>query len=194
MARADGRSECACVTARRPCLGSCPHHAETNPFNSARLTTGEVVSELSACARAHLPLVCALTPEQLAARYPLACIERWGNHAGEHSVADGRSDVPLRELLGESFDGCEWCAADGEQHFCFCMGTAVNNNLVEHCTFCGRCFYECHEFSHCALCRHKEPDVWDDARSDVNAPEALWAFEEPSWEARGLAREGYWGY
>lgn len=55
------------------------------------------LSELSACARAHLPTVLALTKDQLDHKYAAACEERWGTGMGTHP------SIRLRDLLGERY-------------------------------------------------------------------------------------------
>lgn len=75
-------------------------------------------------------------------RYPAACAERWCSPEDEHHYdQDGEVGIPLRALLGRCEDVCSDCGADGEQFFSFCMNRPVNADFVEHCTYCGKCFY-----------------------------------------------------
>lgn len=101
--------------------------------------------ELSECALDHyLSVVRHLTPEQLEQTYPLACIERWGDI--ERGPPHGDEDqeelgvVALCHVL-DTYEDCQACGGDGQQFFSFCLNRPVNDNMVQHCEFCHKCFY-----------------------------------------------------
>ncbi len=213
------RPPCPCVAGARPCLEKCPRHCcAANPLNEVQLPDGSgvaceagEVTGATACLLAHLPVLKALTPRQLSARYDLACAERWGDSMGEgHQVEDDDDDddedggdaeskkgtVSLRALLlGDGhrgfFDGCTSCCADGEQRFCFCLNRAVNANLVSHCFSCGKCFYIRHGTMRCSHCKALDPGT---AEFFGREDESKWAWEIPDREEAALAAEGYWGF
>lgn len=102
--------------------------------------------KLSPCAADHLSIVQSLTAAQLNARYPAACEERWGKmHGATHIYSqDGLEGIPLHALLTQSTEPCLTCGTEdgqSEQFFSFCMNRSVNADRVEHCNFCGKCFY-----------------------------------------------------
>ena len=202
------RTPCPCIEKGRPCLSNCPSHcSEANPRNDVVLEEGTTlytgkVTDATACAMAHLPTVLSLTPEQLDARYTLACIERWGESRGwDHQIQDDDQDqkgtVSLRALLYGNgskgyFEGCISCGSDGSQRFCFCMNRAVNSNYVQHCFSCGKCFYIRHGTQRCPYCKALDPAVEGFYH---RKGESKWAWELPSDEfEEGLASEGYWGF
>jgi hypothetical protein len=121
---------------------------------------------LSACAHDHFDVVSNLTKAQLAARYPAACAERWGQGGGGHPwEGDGEAGIPLRKLLRESQEPCGECGGDGEQFFSFCLNRPVNGDRVQHCHFCGKCFYYrpgCIQgCAHCGWAWEFPPVDWD---------------------------------
>lgn len=72
---------------------------------------GESVT-LSPCAAYHL--VQGLTENQLEARYPAGCEERWGMMNGGHAYdKDGREGIPLRSLLESHNEPCATCRCNG---------------------------------------------------------------------------------
>jgi hypothetical protein len=97
---------------------------------------------LSPCAADHFDVVANLSKEQLNARYPAACEERWGKRSEGHPwEGDDEEGIPLKVLLRPTCDPCASCGADGEQYFSFCMNRPVNADRVQHCSYCKRCFY-----------------------------------------------------
>ena len=73
-------------------------------------------SRLSPCAADHFNIVSSLTKEQLNARYPAACKERWGGPSSEHTwEVDGQEGIPLKALLRPTQDPCQHDGSDGEQ-------------------------------------------------------------------------------
>ena len=189
------KDRCICADSGTPCLSDCPSACRgRNPLSSLRLTTAagkDVKKRLSDCAADHYSTVASLTAEQLSARFPFACEERWGGPmwgGEEHATANGARGVALRQLLDDNDEACARCGGDGEQFFSFCLNRPVNSDRVAHCLSCGRCFYF-------------HSDV--DARACpycASAPRGADAEEQPGCmgqEAeefeRGLAMEGYWG-
>jgi hypothetical protein len=136
-----GGERCACVLAQQPCFQDCPDIChQHNEMNTLRW--GSTVAALSDCAADHLEAVRALSDAQLRARYPLACIERWGSSRQHRSCdEDGAATVALGDVLSSSDAACAACGARGEQAFSFCMNRVVNSDRVKHCLCCGRCFY-----------------------------------------------------
>ena len=132
-------------------------------LHGTKLKSGMV---LSVCAADHLSVVRSLTPAQRNARYPAACAERWGTPEDEHHFdGDGEEGIPLKALLSDSAEVCQDCCADGEQFFSFCMNRAVSSDRVQHCTFCGKCFYYrpgclmgCAHCGFGSFCAHDEVD------------------------------------
>jgi hypothetical protein len=75
---------------------------------------------LSPCAAAHYHVVKNLTAEQLAAPYPLACVERWGPvlDGKRHAVVEeGRHGQASLGLLLTKTWACDDCNRDGDQFF-----------------------------------------------------------------------------
>lgn len=138
---------CPCVVEGKPCRPDicrlrCLQRNNFNRIRNRRISFSE-------CAMDHRSIINSLTPDQMKAKYPLACIERWPK-SDEHCYADEDEDennpsrkdmVPLYKLLKESENPCTECGADGDQFFSFCMNRPVNGDRVQHCKFCGKCFY-----------------------------------------------------
>lgn len=121
---------CPCAARGAPCFSAC--HLECvsggNPVNAA------AARGLSDCAKDHLRAVAALSPKSLAARMPLACIEKW---AGKLETTGGArrspggachwhasgppGTVPIRAILGPSGEACEGCGDEGAQFFSVCL-------------------------------------------------------------------------
>jgi len=152
------------------------------------------IEGLSACAKAYWPLIQSLTREQLNEYYELACAERWDESkaslAREHSV-EGRRGVQLEFLLA-TFEGCDNCAANGKQYFCFCMNRAVSSDRVYHCHVCGCCFYFRPCFMHrCSHCNYKH-NIDSNQRKHVNSAKAKWPLEAPNPQEEHMRAKGYW--
>ena len=178
--------------------------------------------KLTPCAADHLSVLKSLKKDQLNARYPLACKERWGD--GNH--CDGDKDdgcISLRVGL-QTCEPCELCGSDGPQFFSFCLNRMVNEDRVKHCTFCGKCFYfrpGC--MQGCTYCHWGEyyicsgEDIKELAQlAGISISKAVAMVQKQggrvfnikyvesacgcnvpsfaSYEQKGLASEGYWGY
>lgn len=206
--RAAGR--CPCEAARRPCFGGCdPRCVRASPL-VPRTPAGEPLSD---CARDHAALVAALTPEQRAARVPLACIERRagklecmlggpscgpgegpGGARHYHQPGDGGAQlaglVPVGAILAPSDEACAGCGEDGLSFFSFCLNRVVNADRVKHCLSCGRCFYY-RKFcgvGRCPYCDRPASGCEEDSDSDLDE-------HSEAWRCRcQLASEGAWGH
>ena len=137
----------------------------------------------------------SLTPEQLNQKYPLACEERWGTRLGDHYWDENRVDkgVPLYELLDDAEPPC--CSADGSQFFSFCLNRPVNSDRVQHCEFCGKCFYfrpGC--MNGCSYCGCGWNFRYDKAVKFPPDARGCSVPADADLSTRGLAMEGYWGF
>ncbi len=219
---------CLCVALRRPCTvhaeARCPKGStlprccpqicrDTNPYNrfpagtflgdpfdETSLNFMMIGTELTACALDHYSVLQSLTDEQLRARYPLACKERWGGD-DHHYDEDGGAGVPLYALLAGEGSVCEDCGADGEQFFSFCLNRPVNKDRVAHCEFCGKCFYyrpgAMFGCEHCGWgTDHANEDFSRETLRRYKKGQGTGCSMPPDagYYARGLAGEGYWGF
>jgi hypothetical protein len=162
------------------------------------------LSSLSVCALDHLSAVRALTPAQLAARYPHACAERWGGARGRHTHG-GQPGVPLGARLAPcgllsagGTDACDACSGDGASFFSFCLNRPVNGDRVIHCMDCGRCSYFRPGFPsrrcpYCLSCPSQDGDDDSDGNDD-SVDEDDSDDEETARTEMRFAAEGYWGY
>ena len=129
--------ECPCRLLAEPCFSLCDCIAK-NPHNFVEralpfapklaVTTATTIANpppttrirLSPCAAAHFRVVRELTAEQLAAPYPLACVERWGPvlNGKRHVVnKEGRHGQASLSLLLTKAWACDDCNRDGDQFF-----------------------------------------------------------------------------
>lgn len=180
---------------------------------------------LNECARDHyLSVVKNLTDEQLAARYPLACIERWGGDA-HFDEQDGEAGTVRLEALLAEYEDCSHCGSDGRQFFSFCLNRPVNSDRVQHCEYCHKCFYfrpGCLKgCQHCGMGYYFDEDgdpralasaagiSVDEAEKKLSESSGMFddiviQYAEDSrgcnipknadYFTRGLASEGYWGW
>ena len=177
--------------------------------------------KLSTCAADHMSVIKNLTNDQLKARYPLACIERWGGD-GHNEEDENDGCTSLVDGLG-AFDSCVSCGSDGEQWFSFCLNRMVNADRVHHCDYCGKCFYyrpgcmmgcpHCNYGLYLVMSSADVEDVANLAGISINDARKLISKkgkqlnlkhvdiatgcnvpEFACYETKGLAAEGYWGY